>query len=141
MKERLKMLKALKQILFVLALLTACPAVSSAAQDLPACRTISNSTASCAGQEVTAGTETWKNRNFTAAELKKYNGKKGRPVYVAVNGIVYDLSTAPPWKTGLHKMMHTAGRDLTEAFMKRAPKFHRDKMVLNKYPKAGILVK
>ncbi len=31
-------------------------------------------------------------REFTLEELAEYNGTGGRPAYVAVNGIVYDVS-------------------------------------------------
>ena len=31
-------------------------------------------------------------QEFTLAELAKYNGISGNPSYVAINGIVYDLS-------------------------------------------------
>ena len=109
------------------------------AEKQPAGETVYRTGATEKAYEAPAVTEAWKNKVFTKEELAKYNGKNGMPVYVAVNGIVYDLSSAEPWKTGLHKLLHTAGKDLTKAFMKKAPAFHRERMVLDKYPKTGIL--
>lgn len=54
-------------------------------------------------------------RVFTLEELKTYNGQNGNPAYVAVDGIVYDVSNVPQWSNGLHQGL-TAGNDLTEAF-------------------------
>ena len=50
---------------------------------------------------------------FTAKELLKFDGKGGRAAYVAVDGIVYDLS--PVFQGGLHAG-YEAGRDQSEAF-------------------------
>ncbi len=82
----------------------------------------------------------WKNRKFTIEELKKYNGKDGNPVYVAVDGIVYDVSKSKYWKTGTHKNLHQAGNDLTKEIKEDAPKFHKKGKILNKFPKVGVLV-
>ncbi|MGE5678019.1 MAG: cytochrome B5, partial [Pseudomonadota bacterium] len=42
------------------------------------------------------------NKLFSAEELKSYNGKGGNPAYVAVNGIVYDVTNNPVWAAGTH---------------------------------------
>ena len=55
-----------------------------------------------------------KNRIFTQEELELYNGTKGRPAYVAVEGKVYDVSESQYWKDGFHQKMHQAGGNLTE---------------------------
>lgn len=82
----------------------------------------------------------WKSRTFTAEELKKYNGKKGLPVYVAVDGIVYDLSKSKAWKTGRHMNLHDAGQNLSAAIHAKAPAaIHRDGKILEKFPKVGVL--
>lgn len=54
-------------------------------------------------------------RVFTLEELKTYNGENNNPAYVAVNGIVYDVSHVLEWSNGLHQGL-TAGNDLTEEF-------------------------
>lgn len=83
--------------------------------------------------------DAWKNKIFTAEELKKYNGKDGQPVYVAVDGIVYDLTRSKYWKSGTHMKMHPAGSDLSRDIRERAPKsIHKDGKVLDKMPKAGV---
>ena len=57
-------------------------------------------------------------RFFTERELQRYNGERGERVYVACEGIVYDVSDCPKWRTGLHEQLHFAGIDLTRSFPK-----------------------
>lgn len=84
--------------------------------------------------------ETWKERVFTAAELKEFDGKSGRPVYVAVDGVVYDLSGVKYWKGGSHMNMLSAGEDHSENIRSRAPKrIHKSGAILSRYPKVGVL--
>lgn len=52
-------------------------------------------------------------RVFTIEELAQYNGSNGKPAYIAMNGIVYDVTRVPLWRGGFHKGC-TAGRDVTE---------------------------
>lgn len=97
----------------------------------------------CAGasaQERAADPDVWKTRTFTAAELKKYNGKDGMPAYAAVDGIVYDLSRSKSWKGGKHMMLHNAGADLSSELHNKAPKaIHKDGKIMEKIPKVGVL--
>jgi predicted heme/steroid binding protein len=51
---------------------------------------------------------------FTVKELEEFNGKNGKPAYVAYNGKVYDLSQSDLWKSGDHMGSHQAGKDITE---------------------------
>lgn len=74
-------------------------------------------------------------KTFTVDELAKYNGKNGNPAYVAVSGVVYDVTDANEWNKGAHKNGITAGKDLTDEISK-AP--HKLK-VLDKIPMVGIL--
>jgi predicted heme/steroid binding protein len=53
-------------------------------------------------------------------ELSDFDGREGRPAYVAIGGTVYDLSSSERWVNGLHEGVHQAGQDLTEA-LKSAP--------------------
>jgi len=53
--------------------------------------------------------------NFTAQSLSSFNGKNGQPAYIAINGIVYDVSGFTNWVGGLHHG-YQAGKDLTQAF-------------------------
>jgi predicted heme/steroid binding protein len=76
-------------------------------------------------------------RQFTIAELSQYDGKEGRPAYVAFKGKVYDATNSRLWKSGKHGAIHLAGADLTEAFAK-AP--HGEE-VLARLPILGYLSK
>lgn len=51
-------------------------------------------------------------RPFTLPELAVFNGKDGMPVYVSVNGDVYDLTNSNLWGDGEH-FGNIAGRELT----------------------------
>ena len=53
-------------------------------------------------------------RNFTIEELKQYNGRDGRPGYIAYKGKVYDVTDSFLWIDGDHQGQHAAGKDLTE---------------------------
>ncbi|RRD92678.1 cytochrome B5 [Clostridiales bacterium COT073_COT-073] len=54
---------------------------------------------------------------FTVEELAKYNGKDGAKAYVAIDGVVYDVTEVKAWKEGMHNGFE-AGQDLTEAIQK-----------------------
>jgi predicted heme/steroid binding protein len=70
-------------------------------------------------------------KTFTVSELAKYDGKNGNAAYVAVDGVVYDLTSI--FINGEH-FGHTAGQDLTNAFYTK-----HDKSQITKYPIVGIL--
>ena len=53
-------------------------------------------------------------RKFTLEELKQYDGKEGRPAYIAYKGKVYDVTDNYLWLDGDHQGEHAAGKDLTE---------------------------
>lgn len=74
-------------------------------------------------------------REFTAAELARFDGNEGRPAYVAYQGKVYDVSESPMWEGGDHEGMHVAGNDLTQEH-EDAP---HDEHVLD-FPEVGQLV-
>lgn len=75
-------------------------------------------------------------RRFTISELKEFDGKEGRPAYVAVKGKVYDVSNSRLWKEGRHPGTHVAGLDLTMSIL-NAP--HSEDMLL-KFKVVGELV-
>ncbi len=56
---------------------------------------------------------------LTLEELAAYNGKDGMPAYVAVDGLIYDVSEHPEWTTGEHGG-NMAGTDISE-MLKAAP--------------------
>ncbi len=53
-------------------------------------------------------------KQFTIEELANYDGKDGKPVYLAFKGKVYDVSDSPFWMGGDHLGAHQSGKDLTE---------------------------
>lgn len=53
-------------------------------------------------------------KKFTIKELEEYNGKDGKPAYVAINGEIYDLSQSNLWGNGNHMGSHQAGKDVTD---------------------------
>jgi len=74
-------------------------------------------------------------KKFTLEELAKYDGRNGRPAYIAYKGRIYDVSGSDLWEDGDHQGLHEAGKDLTEAFGD-AP--HDDDLILA-MPVAGEL--
>ncbi|MBC2396976.1 steroid-binding protein [Clostridium tetanomorphum] len=54
-------------------------------------------------------------KEFTLEELSKYDGAVGNPAYVAINGVVYDVSYEAAWGGGSHFGL-LAGNDLTAQF-------------------------
>lgn len=54
-----------------------------------------------------------KQRTFTIDELSTFNGLNGNPAYVAVDGLVYDVTFAPGWKNGVHELGYVAGSDMS----------------------------
>ncbi|MGD8991546.1 MAG: cytochrome b5 domain-containing protein [Desulfobacterales bacterium] len=74
-------------------------------------------------------------QEFDRAELEKYDGKEGRPIYIAYDGKVYDVSNSKLWQNGLHMKRHHAGADLTTD-IQGAP---HEPDVLERYPQVGTL--
>ena len=64
---------------------------------------------------------------YSAEELSHFDGREGRPAYIAYNGTVYDVTASKLWKGGSHLKKHNAGNDLTE-LLKTAP--HGEEKVL-----------
>lgn len=73
-------------------------------------------------------------RKFTTAELGEFNGKNGKPAYVAYKGKVYDVTDSSQWLDGDH-LGHEAGQDLTEE-MEIAP--HAED-VMDRMKQVGVL--
>ena len=73
-------------------------------------------------------------QEFTLAQLAKYNGADGNPSYVAINGIVYDVSNSISWSGGYHFGV-SAGTNATETFST----CHGASNIIEKLPKVGLL--
>jgi predicted heme/steroid binding protein/rhodanese-related sulfurtransferase len=54
--------------------------------------------------------------DLTLDQLKEFDGKNGRPAYVAVDGVIYDVTASRLWRGGEHDPSHGlayAGQDLS----------------------------
>jgi len=74
-------------------------------------------------------------KEFAPEEISLFNGKDGKPVYIAHRGKVYDVSNSKLWKGGLHMKRHHAGEDLTTD-IGAAP---HGTEVLERYPQVGVV--
>lgn len=74
-------------------------------------------------------------KEFTSKELSFFDGKEGKPVYIAFEGKVYDVSKSPYWSKGVHMNRHASGRDLSHEIA-AAP---HGTEILTRYPNVGIL--
>lgn len=73
-------------------------------------------------------------KTFTLAELKNFDGQDGKPAYIAVSGVVYDVTDVKAWSGASHHGFK-AGNDVT-AGLAHSP--HGDR-VLAKLPVVGKL--
>lgn len=71
---------------------------------------------------------------FTLEELAQYNGKNGNPAYIAINGVVYDVTNNAAWASATHFGL-SAGNDLTIEF----EACHGMVSILDKLPVVGNL--
>jgi predicted heme/steroid binding protein/uncharacterized membrane protein len=76
-------------------------------------------------------------KEISSEELLSFNGKDHRPVYIAFQGGIYDVTKSPLWSKGLHMNRHPAGKDLTGE-ISAAP---HGTEVLERYPQVGVLKK
>jgi predicted heme/steroid binding protein/uncharacterized membrane protein len=76
-------------------------------------------------------------KEMTSEELSSFNGKDGKPVHIAFQGKIYDVTKSPLWSKGLHMNRHPSGKDLTGE-ISAAP---HGTEVLERYPQVGILKK
>jgi len=70
---------------------------------------------------------------FNQAELAKFNGQDGQPAYVAIAGVVYDVSGVEAWAGGKHNG-NFAGQELTSVIDVKSP---HGRKVLKNLPVVG----
>lgn len=75
-------------------------------------------------------------QDLTLEEFSRFDGRDGRPAYVAYKGKIHDVSNSKLWKDGSHARKHHAGHDLTN-ILKTAP--HGEEKILS-MPVVGKLL-
>ena len=73
-------------------------------------------------------------QSFTLEELKKYDGKNGNKAYIAIDGIVYDVTYNAAWAAGTHFGLK-AGNDLSNEISS----CHNKELILKGLEQVGIL--
>jgi len=71
-------------------------------------------------------------KTFTAQELAQYDGQNGTPAYLAIKGIVYDVTKVQLLNDGRHHGV-TPGNDVTDLFV-------HNQAILNRLQVIGTLV-
>ncbi|MFP4506112.1 MAG: cytochrome b5 domain-containing protein [Cyclobacteriaceae bacterium] len=74
-------------------------------------------------------------KEFTRSQLALRNGQDREEIWIAYQGIIYDVSQSRLWRAGKH-YEHWAGQDLTEE-LAQAP--HTDR-VFSKFKAVGKLI-
>jgi len=73
---------------------------------------------------------------LTLEELSQYNGQGSNKAYVAVDGVIYDVTDVPQWQGGSHNG-NTAGQDISDQIANLSP---HGKRVLNNLKVVGTLI-
>jgi len=73
---------------------------------------------------------------LTLAELAAFDGREGRRGFIAVDGIIYEVTGSSRWRNGNHNG-YQAGQDLTQFIDQVSP---HGRSVLSRMPQVGILV-
>jgi predicted heme/steroid binding protein len=58
---------------------------------------------------------------LTIGELAEFDGKDGAKAYIAVDGVIYDVTDVREWAGGSHWGKFAAGRDLTTEIKTLSP--------------------
>ena len=109
------------------------------ATTVPTADPTASTTASTAGGTTATSAPASEEKTFTAAELAEFDGKEGRPAYIAVDGVVYDVSASVRWPEGGHTACFLdakAGNDLSQE-LERAPSNMR--ALVERLPAVGRL--
>lgn len=72
---------------------------------------------------------------YTKQQLALRNGQDKPQIWVALNGLIYDVTESRLWKDGKH-YEHWAGQDLTDEL----PDAPHTKTVFEKFAVVGVLV-
>jgi predicted heme/steroid binding protein len=69
---------------------------------------------------------------FNRETLSEFDGRDGRRAYIAIDGMVYDVTNSPRWPNGNHNGFQ-AGQDLSA----QIPRDHRADMRFERFPVVG----
>jgi predicted heme/steroid binding protein len=72
---------------------------------------------------------------MTLTELALFDGRNGNKAYIAVNGVIYDVTSSSLWRNGSHNG-YQAGQDLTAAIASSP----HGTSTLSRFPIVGYLV-
>ncbi len=56
-------------------------------------------------------------RRYTREELQRHDGERSPRIFIAYQGIVYEVTDCPKWRSGLHEQLHWSGQDLTDELL------------------------
>jgi len=73
---------------------------------------------------------------FTLEALAQYDGLEGRKAYIAVDGVVYDVTDIPQWQDGLHQGRFQAGKDYSQEIRSESP---HGLSMLSRAKRVGVL--
>ena len=73
---------------------------------------------------------------LTLEQLKQFDGLDGRKAYIAVNGVIYDVTDSFRWRSGTHNGFR-AGQDLTNEILRDSP---HGISVLSRMPVVGRII-
>lgn len=69
---------------------------------------------------------------FNRETLSEFDGRNGRRAYIAIDGVVYDVTNSPRWPNGNHNGFQ-AGQDLS----RQIPRDHRNDGRYERFPVVG----
>lgn len=112
----------MKNILLILSMLLTFSLVISGCAGTP-----SNNPGTPEETPVDSG-ENGEDLTLTLEELAAFDGMNGNKAYIAIDGVIYDVTNAKDWENGNHNG-YQAGQDLTKELMEDSP--HGDEVLKN----------
>jgi predicted heme/steroid binding protein len=108
--------------------------LASCAQAPASSVSVISSASSLSDQNITSSTN--QELRLTLEQLKEFDGSFGKKAYIAVDGIIYDVTGNSNWFLGNHNGFK-AGRDLTYEIDNVSP---HGRAYLTRVPRVGVIV-